>query len=72
MNNKNESAFPYKIGKSTISEQISHGLTKREYAAIHILAGLLAAYSAEGVSLPSDDTAAKIAVDYADALFKKL
>lgn len=48
-----------------------HGLTKREYAAIMAMQGLLSSYSGD-VAMPDDQTMSKWAVSLADALFEEL
>lgn len=62
MANRNAEAFPVD------GEQNLHGLTKREYAAIHILAGLVVGIRNEVVlrSLPEE------AIALADTLLDKL
>lgn len=58
-----ETTFPANV------PQQSGGLTKREYAAVHILAGLVANYK---TLLGSVDETSNEAIRYADALFAEL
>lgn len=49
---------------------IERGLSKKEYAAIHIMAGLCAKYS---MSTPEDQvTLSKLSVELSDSLFNEL
>ena len=59
----NDLAFPYPS-----TSKMDKGLTKREYFALHILEGLLSGRS----SLFSASGLIEDAVDYADALIKRL
>lgn len=73
MNNGNKSIFPQKpdnsIGPKAMLPQSELGLTKREYAAIKAMQGLLACSSAW---LGNQDMLAKESVAMADALLKEL
>ena len=70
MTNKNAEAFPVD------GEQNLHGLTKREYAAIHILAGLVGNHLRESavkdVSRAMRDETVDLAVELADRLLDTL
>ncbi len=70
MIHKNAEAFP-----ADASQNLG-GLTKREYAAIHILAGLVGTRLREGAVLDgvyaSRDDAVELAVDMADRLMRAL
>jgi hypothetical protein len=48
------------------------GMSLREYFAAKAMQGLLAAYAGKELLLPSDETAARKAVAYADALIAEL
>lgn len=43
----------------------------RDLFAAHAIAGIIAAHSADGQSLPEDERAARMAYDYADAMVRR-
>ena len=65
MEKNNDPAFPTTLSKNPL------GMTKREYAAIQIMAGYAASVE-EGLAKVSADTRAQWAVAEADALFTEL
>lgn len=68
MSNRDKPAFPY---ESHITGVDPRGLTKREYAAIHILAGMMANEARSHKTLTREELAVN-AVKNADALFAML
>lgn len=72
----NHNAFPQILFQEDGPIDWSHGLTKREYFAVQAMNAYIIAdghvSSAIGVSMDATRQAANIAVDYADALIKRL
>lgn len=62
--NKNKPAFPPNAGWE---HSEAKGLTKREYAAIKIMAGLAA-----DPNMTNAESSARVAVEFANALFTEL
>ena len=68
MENKNELAFPL-IETNEVNQSTNTGLTKREYAAIMAMQGLLAS---DAPFSEDAEQCAEAAIKYADELFSQL
>lgn len=53
-------------------EDAKEGMTDRQWLAGMALQGVISAHAGDGVNLPSNDKAVRLALEYTDALIKKL